>query len=133
MDLYVGANVKKTIMWLCMALSVMAGSLEMAFQQAKKENKLLLLFVESPSCPYCLQMKQEVLSQSSFKRKLGKQYLTLIMEGAEAMDEGFQTKYFPTTYLIDPNTQKIVDELPGYMRANDFIDFLKEVYAQERG
>ena len=124
---------KKIILCIWMALVAVAGDYKIALEEANKSNKLLLLFVESSSCPYCIQMKKEIFSQANFLRRLEKKYVILMLEGVDALDEGYKTKYFPTTYLIDPKTKQIVDELPGYMQPLDFMDFLKEVYNQERG
>lgn len=50
------------------------------FQLAKKENKPVFVFITYPTCHFCMQMEQEVLSDSSVITLLNEQYISILVD-----------------------------------------------------
>lgn len=103
-----------------------------ASQKALKEKKLVLFTVESENCSYCKKMEKDVFTVKTVMNKINKQYVRVkIIAGSEPIPSFLTVQYFPTNFVLDPESLKIIDEYPGYMRAKDFIEILDEIYKQE--
>lgn len=118
---------------LCMAsFYVKADFLEMERQKALKENKLILLSVEKEGCPYCLKMQTEIFNVPKYSQYISKTYLHVTMrQENSSLPKAYHVKYFPTNLILSPRDLHIIDEFAGYMRPENFIELLDEVYAQE--
>ena len=106
---------------------------EEAKVRAKAEEKLVWVFVESPQCSWCRRMKKEIIESGFYERKLSEFYVLVQLNNHKAKNDGFRVTYLPTSFLMNPNQDKAVDILPGYMKPRDFYEFLIEVHRQEQG
>jgi thioredoxin-related protein len=101
-------------------------------KSAVKENKLILLSVESENCRYCDKMNKEVFVPNEYASKISKNYIQkIVMIENFDLPKNLKVKYYPTNYILDPKTMAIVDEFVGYIQAADFISLLDLVYEQE--
>jgi len=92
----------------------------------QKHDKMILLYVEMDNCPWCKKMNSEVFDDSSNLNELQKLYeIKKVKKGSNDIPSFIKTKYYPTTYILSSNGEKVVDELPGYMKAEDYLDYLK--------
>lgn len=109
-----------------------AGFLETEGQKATKEKKLILLTVKSEFCPYCIKMKKDVFDTPKYSEKITKKYLHVeINRDDPLLPTSLHVKYVPTNFILSPNKLKILDEFPGYIKPEHFIELLDEVYRQE--
>lgn len=109
-----------------------AGFLETECQKATKEKKLILLTVKSEFCPYCIKMKKDVFDTPKYNEKITKKYLHVeINRDDPLLPTSLHVKYVPTNFILSPNKLKILDEFPGYIKPEHFIELLDEVYRQE--
>jgi len=96
----------------------------------EESNRLLWVFVQMPNCPWYIKMDEHIIKSGFYKRRLASMYALEVLSKEEARDCGFKTEFYPTSYLIKPNANKILDELSSYLRPADFLEFLTIVYEQ---
>ena len=109
-----------------------AGFLEMESKKAVKEKKLILLTVKSESCPYCHKMKKDVFETKHYSEKINKKYVHVeINRDDSLLPSSLHVKYVPTNFILSPHKLEILDEFPGYIQPDHFIELLDEVYRQE--
>ncbi len=102
-------------------------------KDAFTHNKLILISVERDGCHYCEKMNREVFTPKNNIKKIDRYYVHKIVDiGNIKLPSSIKdVKYFPSNYILDPKTMKIIDEFPGYMKADDFISLLDTVYEVE--
>lgn len=118
---------------------------EEKIQEALKNNKYLIIIVESADCKYCEKLNREVLSSSSIKEKFiknnivyaivnayGQRKITDPMTKKEMEEEAFALAYrvqgFPTILVFDPTKNfELLTYINGYISKEDFgnlLDFI---------
>ena len=75
-------------------------------------------------------MHKEIIESGFYERRLGKTYALEILSKEEAKECGFDVRFFPTSILIDPSSNELLDEFGGYMRPADFLELLTIVFEQ---
>jgi thioredoxin-related protein len=96
------------------------------------EKKLILLYVEMKHCPWCHKMDRETIDNPIYLKELKKHYiLAKISKESGDMPLFIAPKYFPTTYILSSDGSEILDELPGYMQSQRFVQYLQELYEVE--
>jgi len=101
--------------------------LSTAFTRAKLENRPLLVMAVSKGCRWCDKMKEETLSNPKVAKKLEK-YI-MVQADRETPSERKQLPEFrhvPIVFFMTPE-KEVVDNLRGYFKANDFLDYLNEM------
>lgn len=112
--------------------SLYALDLNSASKSALKNNKLILLSVESNNCHYCEKMNREVFTPNKYTSKINSHYVQKIVKIQDIkLPKNLKVQYFPTNFILDPKDMSIVDEFVGYMKADDFVSLLDLVYEQE--
>lgn len=102
-------------------------------KHALNENKLILLSVKSDQCPYCIRMERDIFNQESYKRRIVSKFIYLEMKHNDSKLPAFlHVKYLPTYYILSPNNLNIIDEFAGYMKPDDFLELIEEVYQQTK-
>ena len=109
-----------------------ASFLETESKKAVIEKKLILLTVKSESCPYCLKMKKDVFETKHYSDKINKKYVHVEIDRDDFLLPSFlHVKYVPTNFILSPHKLEILDEFPGYIKPDHFIELLDKVYKQE--
>ena len=122
------------ILCLMLPLSLFASqsAFEQMQEQAIKEKKLLLISVEKEQCPYCLKMQQDVFTHPRFKEFIDDKFLYLLMLNTDTSLPSFlKAKYFPTTFIVKPDDLTIIDEFAGYIKMENLMELLEEIYSQQ--
>jgi hypothetical protein len=84
------------------------------------------------NCPWCKKMDREVFDDSSNLNDLQKSYkIKRVKKGSSDIPSFIQTKYYPTTYILSSDSSKVIDELHVYMKAVEYLDYLKTLYEVE--
>ncbi len=113
-------------------VSLFGYSLEEAFIKAKKDKKLILVEVSKENCPYCTALEREIFNDTKKVKEIEKRYVIVKLKREKDQIPSFlDVKYYPSTYLLKSNGT-IVDEIPGYVKSSDFMEFIEEVYRQEK-
>ncbi len=98
-----------------------APSLSQAIVQAKASHKGIMIFVEAKNCPYCEQMKSEVLSKPYMAHALNK-FISVKLD----ITSKDVKRYFPdacltpTIYFVTPG-MKVLDHINGAVSEEFFF------------
>lgn len=93
-------------------------------RQAREQNKQMVLFFTSRSCPPCERMKKDVLPNTSVQQALGNYlYYVVNYETEPAMFQKFSVQATPTIMMID-GTERMVKQNTGYMAADQLVNWL---------
>ena len=98
-------------------------------EQAKKENKKLIIYATSDTCYYCKKMKNDVLSLLDIQKRINKDFIFLEVN-VDYIKLPFELKkHFkgitPTFFFMDSD-KKLLNIYPGAWVKSDFIIILKE-------
>ncbi|MCH9813940.1 MAG: thioredoxin family protein [Epsilonproteobacteria bacterium] len=97
-----------------------------------KYGPMILLYIEMDNCPWCERMDRELFDDKFNYEELESMYIVRRMR-KESRDRPtfIRPKYYPTTYILSSDGSTIVDELPGYMKAEDFLEYLETLHSIE--
>jgi thioredoxin-related protein len=112
-----------------------------ALQQARKENKpVLLFFTGSDWCGWCKRLEREVFSQKEFAKLAGNEFIfveidrpmrtklpeKLTMQNEQLVKQ-FNIEYFPTVVIVSPSGEKLGST--GYQDGGSraYYDHLKQI------
>ena len=88
--------------------------------------------MEMEHCPWCHKMNEEIFDNPKIRQKLQTMYtIEKKMRGTENLPDFVKPKYYPTTYILSADGKELLDELPGYMNPERFMDYLGELYELE--
>ena len=74
-------------------------------------------------------MERDIFNQESYKRRIVSKFIYLEMKHNDSKLPAFlHVKYLPTYYILSPNNLNIIDEFAGYMKPDDFLELIEEVY-----
>jgi protein disulfide-isomerase len=87
-----------------------------ARREGIKEDRLVLLFVTSDHCGYCLKMQDNTLSNQSIVQTLQTKFVPakLTLKLDDELAQQLQVSIYPTTMIISPQG-KILDYARGYL------------------
>ena len=93
-----------------------------ALAKAKKANKPLFMVVVTDGCPFCEKLMDRILTKDYVRKYISKKYVTLIMNKEEQkVPKKYLRPFEPVTYIIDPQSEQIIDELDGYMEERYYL------------
>ncbi len=95
-------------------------NLKEAINIASKENKNILVFVESKHCPYCQKMKSEIFNNKDTSKILEKDYILVKMDINQANKIFPGTYITPTTYIFTPEKELLASQV-GYENEEFFF------------
>ncbi len=110
-----------------------------ALDAAKESNRIVLIDVYSPTCPWCRKTQKEVYTDVELQTYLYETFElgridisintdTILFKSYELtsaqLGAGFGATGTPTTIFLDPSGEYIT-RLPGYHERDEFIDVLK--------
>ena len=117
---------------LCLStLALHAGFLDEENTRALKEKKLVLISIESDTCPYCKKMKKEIFNSSEYRNKIDQMYIYVpINTNDPSLPESLRTKYIPAHVILSPAKNAVLDAYAGYIDPKSFIKILDENYKE---
>ncbi|MDA7847988.1 thioredoxin family protein [Sulfurospirillum sp.] len=97
--------------------------------QAKKQNKVILIEAMSQTCHYCKTMEKDVFSDKNIQGKLDKDFIFVTVDIDKTklpfgLDETY--KGFTPSFFMINSSGKLVNEYPGGWTKEDFIEILNE-------
>ncbi len=101
--------------------------IDTAFHLAKKENKSIMVFVESEHCRWCKKMKGRTLSDENVQKRLEHFILVKVMrEDKNAMQYLPEVRGVPTIFFMDKE-KRILEDILGYFDVLDFTSYIDDV------
>ncbi|CAA6808154.1 MAG: Thymidylate kinase (EC [uncultured Sulfurovum sp.] len=103
-----------------------------ALATAKKENKMVYLFIGADVCTHCDRFKEQTLSNKELIETMKEDYVLLYMSRDQhKIPDGFEKYGVPMHYFLtsDANVTAVVKgsrELEGWYDVLDEIDLMKE-------
>lgn len=94
--------------------------------KAKKENKALMVMIESEHCRWCKAMKETTLNDNKVKAELRSFVLVKVMrEDKESMRTFPEIAGVPTIFFMTPD-KKILEQVIGFFEEEDFLPFIAD-------
>ena len=101
--------------------------MDMAFVLAKKENKSVMVYVESEHCRWCKKMKGSTLLDENVEERLKKFILVKVMrEDEDAMKHLPEVRGVPTIFFMNKN-KELLEDILGYFDVLDFTSYIGDV------
>ena len=103
-----------------------------ALETAKKENKLVYLFIGADKCKHCERFKKQTLSNKELIKEMKEEYVLLYMSRDQHdIPDKFELFGVPFHYFLTPEGKIIAEvqgsrELAGWYDVLDEIDLMKE-------
>ncbi len=99
-----------------------------ALNEAKKTNKILMLFLTRPGCKSCAYMRDKVFTDKKVLAYVGTHYVAAeLLIHAPSLPKEYWMKFSPVFTFIDPKEEEIVEQLIGGKDAPHFLEMLKRV------
>jgi len=98
-----------------------------AFELAKKENKTVMVFVESENCRWCKKMKKNTLSDEKVIKSVNSFIsVKVFRENQEAVKQLPNIQGVPTVFFMSAD-KKIIETSIGYYSVEDFLSYINDV------
>ena len=103
-----------------------------ALRMAKKENKMVYLFIGADKCIHCDRFKEQTLSNEELIETMKEDYILLYMSrDRHPIPDGFEKYGVPMHYFLDADGKIIAHivgsrELAGWYDVLDEIDLMSE-------
>ncbi len=98
-----------------------------ALVQAKKENKIVYVFIGTANCPFCNKLKETTLSEKEVMEKLNEGFVPIYLSvDIDDIPEQFNLRFYPAHYFIDKNG-KMIYSTAGYRKKSTFLELLSDV------
>ncbi len=123
---------KKILLFLLLFIGVAKADInwvpyEKAFDLAKKENKLVFVYIYSPTCQYCDIMEFNVFDSKRIEDLLNNKFIPVKLRKCSKEGIEFRKKYgfmgTPMFYFLEPNGTKI-KSIFGAWDEKDFFKIL---------
>ena len=98
-----------------------------ALQEAKKQDRRILLELYMDGCPHCSRLHSETHADAKVADTLNSDYIPIRLEGRQNMDivKKFNVTGAPTTLLFSPNGEEL-HRFAGYYSPSDYLEQLKK-------
>lgn len=103
-----------------------------ALATAKKEHKMVYLFIGADQCKHCERFKEQTLSNKDLIKKMKEDYILLYMSRDQHdIPDRFEQYGVPFHYFLTPEGKIIAEvqgsrELEGWYDVLDEVDLIKE-------
>ncbi len=102
-----------------------------AFSKARKENKIVMIYLYSPECHYCKEMDETTFKDKKVQEIINKYFAPVKVRKCIELGLKVRKKYgylgTPTFHFIKPDGKKI-KSIFGAWKKEDFLKILKYFY-----
>ncbi len=98
-----------------------------AFEQAQKEQKTVMVFVEGENCRWCVKMKERTLGDENVQKKLQSYIAVKVMkENEDAVKDLPIIHGVPSIFFMTPE-KEVIESVVGYFNVEDFLSYISDV------
>ena len=102
-------------------------SLVAAKKTAAISKKPIMVFVSSPTCPYCTMMSETTLGDESVCELVNEKFVPLIViDGSAEMPKNAKVRGVPTILFVDSTENEVAQKIIGLRTKTDFLNDLKQ-------
>ncbi|WP_193150898.1 thioredoxin fold domain-containing protein [Sulfurimonas sediminis] len=102
-----------------------------ALAKAKKAHRPLMLVVTKAECPWCDRLEDRTFTEHTVHTRLKKEVIVVLVyknfDEGEYPAEKFPAPFSPRTFFIDPDTQKNLLIINGYVKPDNFLENLDKL------
>ena len=103
-----------------------------AISVAKKQDKIIMVFVQSDYCRWCKKMKNRTfINPNVVQRLLQVEVVKVIRDDYGTLQDFPSIRGVPTIFFITPD-KKIVGQIVGYVEPVDFLSYLNDAQAKAK-
>lgn len=100
---------------------------EKAVEEAKKQNKLLMVVMEQEHCPWCHRFKERTLKSAPVETAIEEHFiLTYLDKNDENTPKFLAVPITPVTLMLD-RKNNVIHETIGYVNKNQFMENINDV------
>lgn len=105
--------------------------LNKAWNQARAEQRPLLMFVIRDGCKFCDEMKAKTYANAEVADEINESYVALMIDPKQraGFAKDFKIEGYPTTLVISPQS-KVLDRMKGYLPPEKFRQHLTTAEAR---
>ena len=98
-----------------------------ALEKAKKAKKPLMIFMTTSYCPWCRKLESQILAKEDINARIQQKYVPVMLnyDLKKFPKQFLEVNITPTLYIVDSETEKIVEQFVGYNHRGDFLHILK--------
>lgn len=102
--------------------------LNQAFDDAKTQNRTVMILFDQDSCYYCDLLKSDVLSDEDVQKELNEKFIIYVCDinRDPQLAADFQVFGTPTVVFLDGDAN-VVQKIEGYVSNDEFQDVLAEI------
>jgi thioredoxin-related protein len=103
-------------------------SYDVAFKEAQKENKAVMIMFSSPSCKVCKYMKNEVYTDERVSEYLDEHFISVEIDYHDNPDtKKFPLLGTPNYFFFDPQGKLLRPQMLGGAKTEKFLTILQDV------
>ena len=109
---------RKIVIILLLAVSLFGANLDWssdykaALKEAKKEHKLVYIFITSDNCQWCRKFEETTLQDKDIQKRLYSEFVTVhISRDRDTVPKGFETAPVPRHYFTDSDGKILYSSL----------------------
>gem|GEM_PF-303788 len=104
-----------------------------ALEQAKKEDKVIMLVLVGDYCPWCRKFERQTLKREIIAMHINQNFVPLIVD--RNLDENnYPSKYYspriPSVSFIEPKKESKIFESLGYLQKDEYKEILDQTLAK---
>ena len=102
--------------------------LEQSLEDAKLENKTVMVIFDQKSCVYCEILKENTLTDSKVQEIINEKYIPTIVDvNKNPMIASNYNVYGTPTVVFVSGDEDFVYQIDGYLDAEEFLDELNQI------
>ncbi|MCL4431979.1 MAG: DUF255 domain-containing protein [Epsilonproteobacteria bacterium] len=102
-------------------------SYDTALAKAKKESKPLMVLITTEQCRWCRKLESTTLKDKEIISRINTKFQAVnVIKDKSIYPKNLTAKMVPTSYFIDPSTEKVIYSIPGYWDSEDYNSVLDE-------
>ncbi|WP_456451472.1 thioredoxin family protein [Hydrogenimonas sp.] len=123
----------KKILFLCLAAGwlmaeiVWQPSYRVALEEAKKQNKPMMVLLVSHTCKWCRKLENRTLQNPEIVAFVNKHFVPVIVyrEDRNFPTDRIRSSLVPTTFFLTPDEKNLIKPVMGYWEPMDYMTDLQ--------